>query len=236
MTQANDSIAVTPGTGAVVATHTVAGKEHQVMMLANQAGDIDPVLPVSDNGGSLTVDGTVAVSNLPASQAVTGTFWQATQPVSGTVAATQSGSWVVDDVPSHNGITSVSSARTATGNSGAISLVGTPRKIMVTVNMGTVSGTTPTLLFSVNQNDANGNLMRLAATASHTPITGGTQYLFMIGDGISTYTSGVAPTVAVSSISTAPAVLNPTGSIQINWTIGGTTPSFTFQYAVQCTY
>ena len=41
--------------------------------------------PVSDNGGSLTVDGTVAVSNFPASQAVTGTFWQATQPVSGTV-------------------------------------------------------------------------------------------------------------------------------------------------------
>ncbi len=36
-------------------------------------------VPVSDNGGSLTVDGT---------------FWQATQPVSGTVAATQSGTWV----------------------------------------------------------------------------------------------------------------------------------------------
>lgn len=34
---------------------------------------------VSDNGGSLTVDGTVSVSG---SVAVTGTFWQATQPVS----------------------------------------------------------------------------------------------------------------------------------------------------------
>lgn len=41
-------------------------------------------IPVSDNGGSLTVDGTVAVSG---SVAVTGTFWQATQPVSGTVTA-----------------------------------------------------------------------------------------------------------------------------------------------------
>ena len=92
------------------------------------------VIPVSDNGGSLTVDGTVAATQsgtwnigtvssitnaLPAgtnaigklvandgvdigdvtinnaSIAVTGTFWQATQPVSGTVAATQSGTWTV---------------------------------------------------------------------------------------------------------------------------------------------
>ena len=44
-----------------------------------------PSHAVTDGGGSLTVDGTVAVSNFPASQAVTGTFWQATQPVSGTV-------------------------------------------------------------------------------------------------------------------------------------------------------
>lgn len=36
-------------------------------------------LPISDGGGSLTVDGTVGVSG---SVAVTGTFWQATQPVS----------------------------------------------------------------------------------------------------------------------------------------------------------
>lgn len=77
-------------------------------------------LPISDAGGTLTVDGTVAVTNagittiagavsgtemqvdvltMPTT-AVTGTFWQATQPVSltsttvtGTVAVTQSGTW-----------------------------------------------------------------------------------------------------------------------------------------------
>lgn len=47
--------------------------------------------PVSDNGGSLTVDGSLSVSNLPAVQPVSdnagsltvdGTFWPATQPVS----------------------------------------------------------------------------------------------------------------------------------------------------------
>jgi hypothetical protein len=37
---------------------------------------------------NITVGGSVNVSNFPASQAVTGTFWQATQPVSGNVTAT----------------------------------------------------------------------------------------------------------------------------------------------------
>ena len=45
------------------------------------------------------MDGSVSVSNFPATQAVTGTFWQATQPVSlasvPTHAVTQSGSWTV---------------------------------------------------------------------------------------------------------------------------------------------
>ena len=36
---------------------------------------------------NITVSGSVSVSNFPATQAVTGTFWQATQPVSGTVTA-----------------------------------------------------------------------------------------------------------------------------------------------------
>ncbi len=40
MTQANDSISVTPGTGATVATQLVGGKEHQVVMLAAESGHI----------------------------------------------------------------------------------------------------------------------------------------------------------------------------------------------------
>lgn len=67
MAQANDSVTITPGTGAVIATHLAGGKEHQVMVLADQAGNLDPTRVVS---------GTVAVSNLPG-----------TQPVSGTVTA-----------------------------------------------------------------------------------------------------------------------------------------------------
>lgn len=40
MTQANDSILVTPGTGATVATHLANAKEHEVMMLADDSGHI----------------------------------------------------------------------------------------------------------------------------------------------------------------------------------------------------
>jgi hypothetical protein len=40
MTQANDSILVTPGSGATVATHLANSKEHQVMMLAGADGHI----------------------------------------------------------------------------------------------------------------------------------------------------------------------------------------------------
>ena len=40
MTQANDSILVTPGSGATVATHLAASKEHQVVMVADKSGHV----------------------------------------------------------------------------------------------------------------------------------------------------------------------------------------------------
>ena len=46
MTLAGDSITVTPGTGATVATHTVSGKEHQVVMLARPDGQLEGSNPV----------------------------------------------------------------------------------------------------------------------------------------------------------------------------------------------
>ena len=40
MTQANDSILVTPGSGATVATHLAGSKEHQIVMIADDSGHI----------------------------------------------------------------------------------------------------------------------------------------------------------------------------------------------------
>ena len=41
MTQANDSVLVTPGSGATIATHLVNSKEYQVVMVAEADGHID---------------------------------------------------------------------------------------------------------------------------------------------------------------------------------------------------
>ena len=46
---------------------------------------------------NITVSGSVSVSNFPATQAVTGTFWQATQPVSGTVTIQDGGGSITVD-------------------------------------------------------------------------------------------------------------------------------------------
>lgn len=40
MTQANDSVLVTPGSGATIATHLINGKEYQVVLEANELGHI----------------------------------------------------------------------------------------------------------------------------------------------------------------------------------------------------
>lgn len=45
MTLAGDSILVTPGTGATLATHLVSSKEHQVVMIADDSGHIQGTLP-----------------------------------------------------------------------------------------------------------------------------------------------------------------------------------------------
>lgn len=45
MALANDSILVTPGSGATVATETVGGKEHQVVIVADASGHLQGTLP-----------------------------------------------------------------------------------------------------------------------------------------------------------------------------------------------
>ncbi len=45
MAQANDSILVTPGSGATIATELIAGKEHQVIVQADASGHLVGTLP-----------------------------------------------------------------------------------------------------------------------------------------------------------------------------------------------
>jgi hypothetical protein len=45
MALANDSVDITPGSGATIATHLAGGKEHQVVMLANPVGSLIGDIP-----------------------------------------------------------------------------------------------------------------------------------------------------------------------------------------------
>lgn len=45
MTLANDSVLVTPGSGATIATHSTGGKEHQVVMVADDSGHLSQSVP-----------------------------------------------------------------------------------------------------------------------------------------------------------------------------------------------
>lgn len=45
MSQANDQVDITPGTGAAIATHQVGGKKHQVVMVANPNGSLIGDIP-----------------------------------------------------------------------------------------------------------------------------------------------------------------------------------------------
>jgi hypothetical protein len=74
----------------------------------------------TSNWLSLTTVGNLRVDGSSVTQPVSGTFWQATQPVSGTVAATQSGTWTVQP-----GNTANTTAWLVTGTGGTFPVTGT---------------------------------------------------------------------------------------------------------------
>ena len=78
----NDAPGISPGPAA-----NVAVTNFPVSQNINGAVTVNGEVEVkNDTGNPLAVSGTVSVGNFPATQAVTGTFFQATQPVSGSVS------------------------------------------------------------------------------------------------------------------------------------------------------
>ena len=124
------------GSITVSGTTTVSGT-----VTANQGGAPWTMKPDGTAWAQTGTSANVNVTN--ASVPVTGTFWQATQPVSGTVAATQSGTWTVQP-----GNTANTTAWLVTGTGGTFPVTGTfwqatqPVSIAATVNTtATQSGT-----------------------------------------------------------------------------------------------
>jgi hypothetical protein len=134
---------------ASVPTHGVTGTFWQ----ATQPVSIATSVPITDNAGSITVDapvgtpafvrlsdGTTAISTLPVSLAsvpthgVTGTFWQATQPVSIASTVSVSGSVTLGSIP----LVDISSFPT-NSNTGAINALNGTTGLSIGVNNGGVS-------------------------------------------------------------------------------------------------
>lgn len=74
MTQANNSVLVTPGVGETIATQAAGGKEYQVVVIADQNGDMDPnpvrttksYIPASADilSGSVTVSNSTTATTI----------------------------------------------------------------------------------------------------------------------------------------------------------------------------
>lgn len=105
--------------------------------------------------------------------------------------------------------TEAATARTATGNGTAITLPDDIAELFIGLDITAVSGTSPTLVLQVQQQDANGVWQTLAATSSLNTVTTATLHL------------------PAGSF-----VLLGGGQMRIRWVIGGTTPSFTFRVGI----
>lgn len=130
-----DNVAITAGSGTSIATDDVVGVHFQKVKLDLGAdGASSPVsgsVPVNDNAGSLTVDGTVAVSSLPALVAGTANIGDVDvltvpAPLSTTGGGTEAAALRVTVANDSTGVVSVDD------NGGSLTVDGT-----VTANAGT---------------------------------------------------------------------------------------------------
>lgn len=111
-------------------------------------------------------------------------------------------------------------AKTATGNGATVTNVGN-KGVQILVNMGTVSGTSPTCVIKVQGSTDAGTSWYDIPGATTATLTATGLYGITIYPGIAV-TAGVATT---GTTATASMVIPRTW--RIVWTIGGTTPSFT---------
>lgn len=119
-------------------------------------------------------------------------------------------------------------AKTSTGNGATITNVGN-KGVQILLNLGTVTGTTPTLVLKVQGSTDAGTLWYDIPGAATASLTATGQYGITIYPGIAT----TAGTTTSGTTATCSMVMPRTW--RVVWTIGGTTPSFTIT-AVQYMY
>jgi hypothetical protein len=249
----NTSIAVTDnggsltvdGTVGISGTVDVTGTFWQ----ATQPVSISSAVPVTDNSGSLTVDGSVSVSNFPATQVVSGTvgisgtvpisgaltdtqlraspvpvsgtFWQTTQPVTGTVTVAQAtaanlnatvvGTVAISNFPATQAVTvsTLPSLAAGTNNIGDVDVASLPGTVAADITaiktatelldnaLGTDGGAVGLAMLRVGGTDGTNNQTISVNTSGHINIADGGNSITV--DGIFWQaTQPVSGTVAIS--------------------------------------
>ncbi len=102
-----------------------------------------------------------------------------------------------------------SAAQTANGVSANLSVIGY-RELLVAANVTAVAGTTPTLTFALDSLGADGVWYTLWTSVAVTAV----------GQTVAHLGVGAATNVAFGA------------TVRLRWTIGGTTPSFTFSVSI----
>lgn len=149
------------------------------------------------------VAGRQPVDGSGVTQPVSGTFWQATQPVSGTLAATQSGTWTVNAVPTDGSKATFSAV--ATG----IASAATATDIFTITGSGTKTIRITRVEFSATQTlGATANIILLRRSTANTGGTSST-----ITDVTHDSTNGAA-TATVRSYTANPTLGTLVGSMR----------------------
>lgn len=191
-----DNIAITAGTGTTVATDDVGGVQYQKIKIdvggdgASAALSTSNPLPVSDAGGSLTVDGTVTVADLPLSQAST-TSGQKGVLVQGAVTT---------GAPSY---TNAQTAPLSIDTNGALRVTGGTAATQYAEDAAHVSGDTGMLTLAVRR-DTQSSLS--SADGDYTPLqltATGSLRVAIAEDGVGSTTDTEDGTVTAAQASVA---------------------------------
>jgi hypothetical protein len=203
----------------------------RVITTAYTSGTITGTVRVSPSSGMVAVQGVVPVSyssgtflvdtELATAAALADAAANPTTATAGAAGLVWNGAtWDRQRTDNFTQNVDTSSARTATGTGATFTnQVGT--NLIVWINATVVTGTTPTCQFRLQWSPDNGTTWLDLDTTNlqGTAITGVTTQLFRVGPNLTT--------VAGSATGGSKQDIVPR-LIRLAWTIGGTTPSFTF--------
>lgn len=181
-----------------------------------------PALPTGANViGALTANQSVNTAQINGITPLMGNGATGTGSPRVTIASDNTAfSVIATQVVGSNATTGDTGAKTATGNGATLTNAGN-KGVQVVVNLGTVSGTSPTGVFKAQGSVDGGTTWFDLPGATTATLTATGAYGIMIYPGVAV----TAGTTTTGSTATASMVIPRTW--RMVWTIGGTTPSFT---------